>query len=312
MDGEDPSIVTGPGATSAAIGEPVRTPGPRPRVPRESPLEPPPGHVRVRLLLAYHGGSFRGIAPQPQGTRTVGNQLMDALATVLRQAEPPFLNMAGRTDAGVHAWGQSVHVDVTIDAEQIDWAKVHRSLNSMMAPYVVVRSVGVAPPGFDARRAAIFRRYRYSILNTELPDPLLCDSAWHVAEPLDLDAMRLAADPFLGEHDFTSFCRRPRGLADPKMTRVVHDVRWTDLAQIHPGLLRFEIKAASFCRQMVRAIVGFLVEVGTGVRRAGEVLSVLQAHDRSLASPLAPPHGLTLWEVGYPDGLGWPEVQRDS
>jgi tRNA pseudouridine38-40 synthase len=152
---------------------------------------------------------------------------------------------------------------------------------------------------FDARHSARWRRYRYSILNRPDADPFSAATAWHVERPLDVPAMRLAADPLLGEHDFSSFCRRPPDRADgtpASLTRRVTDVGWTDEGD---GRLRFEIQASSFCHQMVRSVVGLLVEVGTGKRRAVEVNEVIRARSRAGAGQLAPPHGLCLWAVGY-------------
>ena len=144
------------------------------------------------------------------------------------------------------------------------------------------------------------------MLNTPRPSPFLATTAWHVAAPLDVLAMRLGCDPLIGEHDFTSFCRRQlRSPADraagrepPGMVRRVMVARWLELDD---GVVRFEIRATAFCHQMVRSIVGTLVDVGLGRRRAGELRGILVARDRSLTSPVAPPYGLCLWEVGYPD-----------
>jgi tRNA pseudouridine38-40 synthase len=118
--------------------------------------------------------------------------------------------------------------------------------------------------------------------------------------------MRLGCDPLIGEHDFSSFCRRPKrspadlaaGRTPPVMVRRVLVARWVELDD---GVVRFEIRATAFCHQMVRSIVGTLVDVGLGRRRAGELRGVLLAKDRSRTGPVAPPHGLCLWEVGYPD-----------
>ena len=118
-----------------------------------------------------------------------------------------------------------------------------------------------------------------------------------MTDPLDLAAMRLACDPILGEHDFSSFSRRPRGDQPASMVRRVLDARWDDLGD---GVLRFEITASSFCHQMVRGIVGTMVDMGRGRRRAGEMASILRARDRAAARSLAPPQGLCLWEVVYP------------
>ena len=245
--------------------------------------------VRVRLVVAYLGTGFRGFAAQP-AQRTVAGVLAAAIERHVRHTVE--LTCAGRTDAGVHAWGQVVSCDLRAGT---DLAALARALNRSLGPAVVVRSAEVAPPGFDARRSATGRRYRYSIVNRPAPDPFRAATAWHVAAPLDLAAMRLACDAIHGEHDFSSFCRRPPVPAS--LVRVVRDARWVDEGD---GVLRFEIEATSFCHQMVRSVVGTLVEVGRGRRRAGEMAAVVRAGDRAAAGQMAPAHGLCLWEVTYP------------
>jgi tRNA pseudouridine38-40 synthase len=254
---------------------------------------------RVRLLVAYDGTGFAGFAANP-GVTTVGGTLIAALERVL--GHPVTLTCAGRTDAGVHGWGQVV----TFDARSagLDLVALQRSVNKLCAPRIVVREASTVDPGFDARHSAVARHYRYTILNRPVPDPFLAGTAWHVATLLDLASMRLGADPLIGEHDFSSFCRRPRvreGMAVPSLVRRVLDVRWHDLGH---EVLRFDISASSFCQQMVRAVVGTLVEVGTGRKRAGDVRGILEARDRSRAGQLAPAHGLCLWAVTYPEDRG--------
>ena len=249
--------------------------------------------VRVRMTVAYDGSGFHGFAAQSGDVRTVAGVLAEALGRQLGQ--PVTLTTAGRTDAGVHAWGQVVSFDAPVD--RFDAEQLQRSLNRVLGPAVVVRAVEAAPEGFDARRSARARRYRYTVLNHPLPNPFLAATAWHVPEELDLGAMRLACDPLIGEHDFTSFCRQPRKAAGQvSMVRRVLDARWSEVGD---DVLRFEIEASSFCQQMVRSIVGFMVAVGTGRRRAGEMAGVIRARNRSLAPNLAPAHGLCLWEVRY-------------
>jgi tRNA pseudouridine38-40 synthase len=257
------------------------------------PAEPPLGDeaVRVKLLVAYDGRGFAGFAPNV-GVRTVGGTLAAALERVLRH--PVELTVAGRTDAGVHATGQVVSFEARADG--LDLAKVQRAVNRMLRPAIVVRSAEVAQQGFDARFSARARRYRYLVLNQPTPDPFLATTAWHVETPLQLPAMRLGCDPLIGEHDFSSFCRRPKGEGEVSLVRRVLDARWTDRGD---GLLRFDIAANAFCHQMVRSIVGTLVDVGRGRRRAGEVKGILAARDRSAAGEPAPPHGLCLEEVVY-------------
>ncbi|HMK98473.1 MAG TPA: tRNA pseudouridine(38-40) synthase TruA [Acidimicrobiales bacterium] len=250
--------------------------------------EEPGERARARLLVAYLGSPFHGFAIQP-GLRTVAGELSSALERVVRH--PVELTCAGRTDAGVHAWGQVVSFDLVVSA---DLGQVQRSVNKMLGPAVIVREAAWAPPGFDARRWAASRVYRYRIEAARWPNPLDAHLRWHVGTALDVRAMQAASDAFLGEHDFTSFCRHPEG---PSRVRRVLRAEWSGRGE---SRLCFEIEAWAFCHQMVRSLVGTLVEVGQGRRRAGEMLSVLAARDRRAAGPVAPPQGLCLWEVKYP------------
>ncbi|MGH9094488.1 MAG: tRNA pseudouridine(38-40) synthase TruA [Acidimicrobiales bacterium] len=240
------------------------------------------------MLVAYLGSSYRGFAAQP-GQPTVAGALVGALERHLRHTVE--LTCAGRTDAGVHAWGQVVTFDARAD---VDVDGMARAVNKTLGPVIVVRDAAVAAPGFDARRHATGRRYRYTIRNQPAADPFSAATAWHVSRPLDLAAMRLACDPLFGEHDFSAFCRRPP--PGGSLVRVVRDAHWSALDD---GMLRFEVEASSFCQQMVRSVVGLMVDVGLGRRRAGEMAGVLRARDRGAAGRLAPPHGLCLWEVTY-------------
>src|SRR4051794_1576480 len=151
------------------------------------------------MVVAYHGAKFRGFAAQP-GVRTVAGELGRAIERVVRHRVE--ITCAGRTDAGVHAAGQVIHIDVR--ADDLDLDSLQRSCNRTLGPEIVVRAVEVAPEGFDARRSATGRTYRYTILNTRFNDPFTAHLAWHVDSPLDLRAMQLACDPLFGEHDFAS------------------------------------------------------------------------------------------------------------
>ena len=247
--------------------------------------------TRVRMLVAYVGTGFRGFAAQP-GVKTVAGSLAEAAAKVLKH--PVELTCAGRTDAGVHAWGQVVHFDSPLEAAELDLVTLQRALNKMLKPTIVVRSVDVVPNAFDARRSATARRYRYTVINRDVADPFLAHLAWHVDEPLDLRAMQTACDPFIGEHDFAAFCKKPPD-GGSTFRRVV-DARWLDLGE---GVLRFDVEASSFCQQMVRSMVGTMVDVGLGRKRAGEMAWIIRTKDRHKAGPPAPPQGLCLWEVLY-------------
>ena len=244
---------------------------------------------RVRLVVAYDGTEFRGFALQP-GVPTVAGALSAALERHLRHTVE--ITCAGRTDAGVHAWGQVVSFDARAD---VDLSKLQRAVNRSLRPVIVVRSAEFAGDDFDARRSATGRRYRYTVRNHPVADPFTASTAWHVAAPLELTSMQLACDALLGEHDFSSFCRRPAA-PDASMVRVVRDARWEAVGD---GLLRFEIEASSFCHQMVRSVVGTHVDIGLGRRKAGEMTAIVRARSRSSAGLLAPAHGLCLWEVHY-------------
>ena len=255
---------------------------------------------RVRLLVAYQGAAFHGFAANRDVTTVVG-----ALGVALGRAIRRDVQLvgAGRTDAGVHAWGQVVTFDAPVST---DLSQLVRRVNAQCAPRVVVRAAEWAPHDFDARFSALWRRYRYTIVNRNAPDPFCAETSWHVERPLSLTALRLASDALVGEHDFSSFCRRPKGDPGATLVRRVLDTTWHDMGDHEPadsarhGLLQFEITGTAFCHQMVRSIVGTLVEVGAGRRRPSDVLQILRARDRAAAGQVAPPHGLCLWEVGYP------------
>jgi len=290
--------------------------------------------------VAYDGSGFRGFAAQ-EGQITVAGALAEALSRYARA--PVTLTCAGRTDAGVHALDQVVHFDLPVErSAALDPAAMVKSVNRQVGPAIAVRMAEIAPDGFDARRSATGRRYRYLVVNAPVADPLLAGLSWHVADPLDLRAMTAAADALLGEHDFRAFCRRVPGTSpDDPMPRLVRDARWTlldsDLPRTRtdgtagrrprgvsgagergPGLLpavgdllAFEIEANAFCHQMVRSLVGTLVEIGRGRRRPPEILEILRSADRTQAAQPAPPHGLSLVAVRYPDDRLAPREPSD-
>lgn len=265
---------------------------------------------RARLVVAYDGGAFHGFAKN-RDVVTVAGTLEAALSLVSRV--PVEIVGAGRTDAGVHAWGQVVSADLPAET---DIGALARRLNKLCGPAIAVRSAEWAGSDtFHARFDALWRHYRYTILNTEAPDPFLARTSWHVQQPLDLHLMQLACDAFIGEHDFTSFCRKPKAdheqrpaiggtdesvSCDEHRPSMVRRVLLADWSQWDGGLIRLDIRATAFCHQMVRSITGTMVDVGLGRRRAGEMMGILRAKDRNQAGQVAPPEGLCLWEVAYP------------
>jgi len=245
------------------------------------------------MLVAYDGSGFRGFAVQP-GQPTVAGVLTEAIEKVVQH--PVELTCAGRTDRGVHAWGQVVSLDLPDD---VDLEALHRSLLKLCGPAVVVRSIEPAAPDFDARFSARSRAYRYTVHNAPVPNPFLARTAWHVPVPLDLELLTLACDPFLGEQDFSAFCRRPKAAAGQPPVSLVRRVLRAGWSDRGDDVLRFEIEATAFCHQMVRSIVGTVVAAGQGDVRAGDIRGILRAGDRRAAAPIAPPEGLCLWHVSY-------------
>jgi len=253
---------------------------------------PSPGG-KLKLVVAYDGTDFHGFAAQPN-VRTVEGVLSNALENVLRSPREVLgLVCAGRTDAGVHAWGQVVSIQTLVAIEP---ERLSRALNALLAPEIVVRHCDPVDPSFDARRSAKWRRYRYTILNRPEPDPFLARYSWWIPERLDIARLRLAADPFVGEHDFASFCRK--GPEGSTTVRRVFESAWLD-ADDEDGVLVYEVRATAFCWQMVRALVGTMVDAATDRLRPGDIMHILRAGNRQAAGRIAPPNGLSLEGVGY-------------
>ena len=239
-----------------------------------------------RLTLAYLGTGFHGYARQPR-VRTVQGDLETAIGRHLGSFET---TVAGRTDKGVHAAGQVVGLSTD---EEVAVLSLQTSLNKQLGPEIAVLTFDAVDTGFNARFDATERAYEYRILNREAPDPFLAATTWHVPEPLDVAAMNEAAAGFVGEHDFSSLCRRAEGRS------LVRDVR-SAVWRPHGELLMYAVAASSFCHQMVRSMVALCVDVGRGRVEADTVPAILAARDRHAARGVAPPHGLTLVHVEYP------------
>lgn len=260
--------------------------------------------VRVRLDLAYDGTGFAGWATQP-GLRTVQGTLEAALGTVLRHPDPR-LTVAGRTDAGVHARGQVAHLDLPADV----WEAVRgrmagppgdvlvRRLAGVLPPDVVVHRAAPAPEGFDARFSPLWRRYVYRIADDPVRvDPLRRAHVVRHRVPLDPDAMARAAAPLVGLQDFLAFCKPRPGATTVRTLQVLDVVRPADGPDA--DLVVITVRADAFCHTMVRSLVGALTVVGEGRKPETWPAGLLEGRVR--ASAVAPAHGLTLEEIGYPD-----------
>lgn len=270
------------------------------------------GSRRARLLVAYDGSSFHGFALN-RDVPTVAGALTEALEKIT-QSEVRLV-AAGRTDAGVHARGQVVSVDLP---SRIKIESLGKKLNALCGPQIAVRDVQWVSATFHARFSAIWRHYRYTILNSPTPDPFVATTAWHVHAPLDVRPMQLAADAIMGERDFSAFCRKPEPQEDDTRSAggaddvddCVDDTRATPVSmkrfvmqanwKRNGDLVTFEVRANAFCHQMVRSLVGTFVDIGLGKRPPSDMMALIRSGRRSDASQIAPPHGLCLWEVGYP------------
>lgn len=257
--------------------------------------------MRLRLDLAYDGTAFHGWAAQPQ-LRTVQGTLEAALAQVLR--EPAVsTTCAGRTDTGVHARGQVVHLDVEPDVLAASAGRsiapptesLVRRLNGVLPDDVRVHRAQEAPPAFDARFSALWRCYAYRIADApHLVDPLTRASVLAWGRVLDLDTMNAASAQLVGEHDFAAFCRRRDGATT---VRTLHELWWD---RDPSGIAVARVRADAFCHSMVRALVGCLVAVGEGRREPAWAGDVLHAGVRDPGVTVIHAHGLTLEEVAYP------------
>ena len=245
--------------------------------------------MRIRLVVEYDGTDFAGWQLQP-GQRTVQGELERAVGRLTKADERVVVAGAGRTDAGVHAEAMVAAFDSPRPLPQVAFVK---GLNALLPPDVAVRSAEFVSPDFDPRRDARGKRYRYRILNQPVRSPLHARRWWHVREPLDLAAMRRAAESLVGEHDFSAF--RAQG-CEAKTT-----VRRLFRLEVEQGPPEIEIvaDATAFLRYMVRNLVGTLVDVGLGKLQASRIPAILASGDRRQAGRTAPAHGLTLEAVYY-------------
>jgi tRNA pseudouridine38-40 synthase len=244
----------------------------------------------VKLVLEYDGTRYVGWQVQPNGP-SVQAEVERALATLHKA--PRRVTGAGRTDAGVHARGQ---VASFAEPSPLPLDAYVKGMNALLPADVAVRAASLEPEGFDARRSATGKRYRYRLVVAPTRAPLSRLQAWQLFRPLDLAAMRAGAAPLVGRHDFASF-----QAADCASAHAVREVRRLDVTETGDGA-DVVVEATAFVKHMVRNIVGTLVEVGRGRREAGSIPALLAAADRTRAGRTAPPQGLVLEEVFYPPG----------
>lgn len=251
------------------------------------------------VRLGYRGAGFAGFAEQPT-QRTVAGELRRAIQTVLRREVE--LTCAGRTDAGVHALAQYVSLPVTEGELALDGGRLVRSLVALTPDDISIRGLYRAPVGFSARFDARMRHYRYRICAGEARPVLAWDHAWWYRGPLDVEAMGVAAQALVGEHDFKSFCKAVSAEGRPT-SRYVQSVNVHEVDEVGESLVAIDVAGNAFLHNMVRTIAGSLVEVGRGHREPAWIADVLAARDRRAAGPCAPAEGLVFVGVEYPQGV---------
>ncbi len=242
-----------------------------------------------RLDLAYDGSGFRGYAKQA-GVRTVQGEMEGALRRVL--GAEIRTAVAGRTDAGVHARGQVISFSTSVEVDQ---RRLLRSLNGLLGSEIAVHRLVAVDDSFHARFSATSRTYRYRTLLAQTLDPLTRNFVWHMDTDVDVALIHKTSAFFIGEHDFGSFCRSVPGKST---IRRVSRSEWLGAGDE----LDFWITANAFCHQMVRSLVGLCYDVARGHIGADDVPEIMERGHRTGVAPVgtvAPPHGLTLWEVGY-------------
>lgn len=246
---------------------------------------------RIRMIIQYEGTAYVGWQAQPNGL-SVQERLEAELLKVTGEADIR-LHASGRTDSGVHARAQVAHFDTQ---SRIPPDKFAFALNAGLPPDIRVAYSGPAPAEFHARFDVARKHYRYALWLGPHANPFLRHIALHVHHPLNLGAMEEAAAQALGEHDFGAF--KAAGIEMKSTLRTIYESRWS-MGEA-PGLLYYHVCGSGFLYNMVRILVGTMLEIGGGRRGAAQMAEALSAGEREKAGPTAPAHGLTLWRVEYP------------
>lgn len=243
---------------------------------------------RYKCTIAYDGTLFSGYQVQP-GKRTVQSELEGALAK-LHKGEQVKVYASGRTDAGVHAKGQVIHFESPLAISIEKWG---RALNSLLPSDISIISTETVSPGFHARFDAERKEYRYFVQITENKDPFMRFYAYHFPYKVQIEPIQEALEALVGTHDFTSFCSAK--------TEIEDRIRTIETAEVYKekDLLVFRLVGNGFLYNMVRIIVGTMLEVGTGERTPISVQDIIEKKNRIFAGKTAPGHGLYLWKVDY-------------
>ncbi|ASV67618.1 MULTISPECIES: tRNA pseudouridine(38-40) synthase TruA [Cytobacillus] len=248
--------------------------------------------MRIKCIIAYDGTGFAGYQVQPN-KRTVQRELESALTKLHKGSEVKVV-ASGRTDAGVHAVGQVIHFDSPLQLPEERWPA---ALNSILPNDVVVEEAAYVAEDFHARYHAIGKEYRYRLIRTKKSNPFLRHYAYQYSFPIDVERMREAIPYLLGEHDFTSFCSARSEVED--RVRNIYGI----YIEEHDDELLFRFVGNGFLYNMIRILMGTLLEVGKGEREPHEIEKILAKKNRIYAGKTAPGHGLYLWQVYYEENI---------
>ncbi|RKD22672.1 tRNA pseudouridine(38-40) synthase TruA [Ammoniphilus oxalaticus] len=243
---------------------------------------------RIKCKVSYDGGNYGGFQLQ-DNVMSIQQRIEEALQGIVKV--PTRIYASGRTDAGVHARGQVFHFDTSLRIPEERWPL---ALNAQLPDDIVILEATHVPSQFHARFDAIEKTYRYCLWNRRLPDVFTRKYAWHIPYSLDIGLMREATRSLIGEQDFTSFCAA-RAVVKNKI-RHVYEI---EIHEESPGQIWLTFRGNGFLYNMVRIMVGTLIQVGSGKVAVERVQEILEAKDRRLAGMTAPPEGLFLWNVKY-------------
>ncbi|MBP3038176.1 tRNA pseudouridine(38-40) synthase TruA [Bacillaceae bacterium Marseille-Q3522] len=244
--------------------------------------------ARYKCTISYDGSNFCGYQIQPH-LRTVQGEMERALKKLHKGLEIT-IHASGRTDSGVHAKGQVFHFDSPF---QLPLQKWEFALNKLLPGDIVINKMEKAADDFHARFDTIGKEYRYQFFLSRKRDPFHRNYAYHYRFPIQIEKMKQAAEYLIGTHDFTSFCSAKTTIEDK--VRTIHSIDW----EVNEEILVIRFIGDGFLRNMVRIIVGTLLDVGINRKLPQDIKAILVGKDRRLAGKTAPPEGLYLWHVFY-------------
>ena len=245
--------------------------------------------MRYLATVSYDGSNYSGYQVQPN--RVTIQSVIEQALSKMHKDKPIKIVASGRTDAGVHAIGQTFHFDSELEIPEANWK---RALNSLLPADVVILDIERVPDTFHARFHAVKKTYKYLVLNQVDPSPFHSKYTAHIKQELDIKVINQACEYLIGTHDFTSFCAANSGVKGDK-SRTIYQAS----CEKEDHLIAFLFTGDGFLYNMVRIIVGTLLEIGLGKREPTEMEAIISMKDRDKAGKTAPPQGLYLEQVEY-------------